>query len=145
VIVTGQLIYDDMKEIIEKKASLCISKPYDIIEINEFLKQAMKGDGDFYKREIESRGVQLKEGKRRSKRRTLNKTINFVAHCSDSKKSTGDIINISYLGAGMQLYFPLEEGCVIQFNGGISHKKGIVRWITRLDDHNYRAGICFLR
>ena len=144
VIISGHMIYDDMRKIIEEKASLYISKPYDILEISEFLKQVMEGDGNFYMKHPESSGVELKKGKRRSKRKELNKTINFITHCADSKKCMGDIIDISYSGVGLQLHFPLEQGSVINFNGGISHKKGIVRWSIRLDDYNHRAGIGFL-
>jgi len=144
VIISGHMIYDDMKKMIEEKASLYISKPYDILEISEFLQQAMEGDGDINKKHPESRGAELKKGKRRTKRRILNKTINFVAHCFDNKKCIGDVIDISYCGLGMQLHFPLELGSVINFNGGLSHSMGIVRWSISLDDYNHRVGIGFL-
>ena len=143
VIMSACQMHDNMKRTIEENASLFISKPFDLTEIKAFMKHAFKGDLDFY-RDRESCGEALIKGQRQFKRRPLVKTIDCSVNNFDIMKFKGDIIDISYAGMSMQSDFPLEHGRVLNFNKGIAHKKGIVRWSTKLSDNNHRVGISFI-
>jgi DNA-binding NarL/FixJ family response regulator len=144
VIISACSLYADMQKAIEEKASIYFPKPYDIVEIDLFLKQALEGDREFYGELIDSGVMMLKEGKRKYRRRPLTKPVEFFLKHHDNGNGKGNIIDISHSGIGMQLHYPLEEGCLLFFDGGIAHKKGIVRWSDRLGHNNYRAGIYFV-
>ncbi len=142
VIMSACYISDDMKRSIDENRSQCISKPFVISEIKEFIRDSFNGNGDYYRQE-ECREL-LKKGKRHAKRRPLKKTIECSVDNTDNVEFEGDIIDISYAGIGMKSHFLLDRCDMINFKNGMSHKKGMVKWSNRLDDSTCRVGIDFI-
>ena len=57
---------------------------------------------------------------------------------------SGNIVDISEEGLGIQTYYPVEPGHVLTFSNGIDQKAGIVRWSSVIRDDIYRAGVEFV-
>jgi CheY-like chemotaxis protein len=142
VLMTACTLHNDVKIAIEEYSSLLIFKPFDMLEIKQFLKRAFDKDRDFYKKRVGSEEV-LTKGKRHLKRRPLMKAIDYSINNPEAMMLQGEVMDISYEGMGMRAYFPLEHGHVIAFHDGIAHEKGVVKWSDSRDDNNM-VGIKFI-
>jgi len=89
------------------------------------------------------------EEKRGLERRTVMQSIRYsvtVLDFRDLRKLslTGNIVDISDVGMGIETDFPLEPGHVLTFNDNIGRLAGIVEWSSRAQNNGYRVGIRFV-
>jgi hypothetical protein len=87
--------------------------------------------------------------KRRSARKPWVQEIRYSVSVLEFKELkrlnlSGDVVDISEEGLGIQTHYPIEPGHVLTFSNGIDHEAGIVRWSTIVKDDIYRAGVEFV-
>ncbi len=139
VIMTGNVVDDEMKREIEEGSFDFLAKPFDISEVKKIARLAFSEEGNRATRE-----------NRPSERRPLCGVINYSVCLLESGRVTnlnlkGDIVDISDSGMGIQTDFPLEPGHLLTFISGIDYKAGVVKWSRMIaDDYLYRIGIEFI-
>ncbi len=148
VIMTADVITDDMEKTIKENGASLLEKPIDLYEVMDFIKHALGENGRSSKEEKSFR--KITDERRQFERIPFNGHIYYyvlknTAHSELKLHMKAVIIDISSKGMGLRTDYPLEQGQRISFTNNImEHTAGIVKWST-LIDNNYRAGIMFTR
>jgi DNA-binding NtrC family response regulator len=143
VLMSGRYSSDQFQEIAEERGAFYIEKPFDFHQISQVIKSTMAWDNNYDIAAVPVREQKAKE-KRKYQRKPLNKKVNIYITDNEYIKVICGGLDISYSGAGIQTYYPLELGQVVFLNSGIWIKSGIVAWSTKVGINNYRAGINFI-
>lgn len=121
-----------------------IEKPFDFYAIKSMMRIALEGDYAFDTITRPPGRDSSRAGKRKFRRRPLNRMVGFYLMDSRYIEFKGCGIDISYAGIGLRTYYPLEQGQVVYFKKGVSRTTGIVAWSSRDEDNNCIAGVRFV-
>ena len=85
---------------------------------------------------------------RQFRRKTYAETIDFaVMRPALRERSTSRlkarIVDLSDGGLGIQADNPLEPGVMLSFTNGDDKKSGVIKWASKADDQQHRAGLAF--
>jgi CheY-like chemotaxis protein len=146
VIMTAEVLDDDLVKKIENGAFLFIPKPIELDTVKAFIDKEASSDGDYvYKKEDDKRKdiSEKRETERRPDSRTINYSLSVFYNWELKSTLKADIIDISAGGIGMMTSHRLHPGTVLRFGGPLGDRSGIVKWSVA-NERGCRAGIKFL-
>jgi two-component SAPR family response regulator len=124
-------------------APYVVDKPFRCTEVEKVMKIILHGSADLFRTQS-AEGFDY-VGKRRFRRRALEKVITFYLKDENLMEYKGGALDVCHAGIGLETYYPLERGQILFFSRGVAHKVGIVAWSLRKSDNHYRAGIKFIQ
>jgi len=136
VIMTANLVTEEMKREIQHIAYGFVSKPFGLSQIKTISEQLMFVDKN------------IKES-RRIKRIISMETIRYYVSVFENSELkilqlTGNIIDKSDRGIGIRTDYFLTPSYMIRFSDETRFKAGVVRWSMTLDNNTHYAGIEFI-
>jgi len=154
VIMTADVLDEDMKIRIEKGASLYIPKPVELNDIRDFIRKESGADGGSMERMDTGKEIQWTDKADRQgaeRRQHARRPCKDIVHCSMSifhnwqtkTDLEACVVDISTGGACITSNYPLSPGNVLKFDMSLENRSGLVRW-SKKDAENFRAGIRFL-
>lgn len=133
VIMTANIVDEDMKREIEGGSYNFLAKPFDISEVKAIARRALG-------KAKNGHGIELRHSERRPLAGTIDFSISLI-----NLTHKGEIVDLSDTGLGIRTAYPLEPGHVLAFFSGIEQKAGVVKWSKQIDGNGiYRAGIKFI-
>ena len=136
VIMTANLVTEEMKKEIQKIAYGFVSKPFGLSQIKTISEQLASVDRN------------IKES-RRNKRTATMETISYYVSVFENSELkilqlTGNIVDKSDRGIGIRTNYFLTPSYMIRFSDETKFKAGVVRWSMTLGDNTHYAGIEFI-
>ncbi len=147
VIMSAEVINENMKRKIDERASFFIPKPVELDTVKDYINKELEKIEDF-NGQTNNKGNNYTENRRLLARRSCSMPV----RCSVSIFHNWEVmsslevstVDISDGGVGVESSFPLYPGNVIKFNNILENKSGIVKWTLGGLDKNYRVGIKFI-
>jgi len=153
VIMTADVLDDDMKMKVEKGASMYIPKPVELDDIRDFIHKESGTGGDSMVRANTGKETGADKGdpmgteRRQHARRPCNEIVRYSMSIFYNWETKSDlearVVDISTEGACITANYPLYPGNVLKFDASLESRSGLVRW-SKKDAENFRAGIRFL-
>jgi len=136
VIMSANLVTEEMKREIQKMAYGFVSKPFGLSQIKTISEQLVSVDRN------------IKES-RRNKRITSMETISYYVSVFENSELkilhlTGNIVDKSDRGIGIKTDYFLTPSYMIRFADETNFKAGVVRWSMTLGNNMHYAGIEFI-
>lgn len=146
VIMTAEVLDDNMKRKIEENASLFLPKPVELETVRDYINKELDNI-EYVNGHTNNNGHNDKENRRHLERRPCKQTtccsVSVFHNWELMSSLEVSTIDISDEGVGIEVRYPLYPGNVLRFNNILENKSGIVKW-TMEGRESYRAGIKFI-